>query len=345
MSLSRVVSGGFREAVSRILDRLCRPSRAGGFEGQSSHQASDLHAAAQGNVSTLLKSLGTSLDGLTSEEAWHRQHKFGFNELVHERRPSWVVHIIKAFKNPVSILLVVVGAVAFLAHSLKTASIFGAIVLMSVLLRFVQEYRSTHAAERLKAKVRNTATVTRSEVRRLGSGPRTREAVRLLARHGKQEIPRRELVPGDIVHLSAGDIVPADVRLVLSSGLFVNQAVLTGVSMPAEKLELLVQKAAANGRRPELESTDPLEVNNLCFMGTYVISGMATAVVVATGRRTYYGAMGRELIGRRAPTNSGRSISDASRLLIRFTLTLVLMALLIIVLTKGDATRAFVFCM
>ena len=146
-----------------------------------------------------------------------------------------------------------------------------------------------------------------------GYGPRTREAVRLLARHGKREVPRRELVPGDIVHLSAGDIVPADVRLVLSRDLFVNQAMLTGESMPVEKSELLVQNVGANGRRPELDHTDPLEVSNLCFMGTNVISGTATAVVLATGGRTYYGAMARGLIGRRASTSFERGISDVSR--------------------------------
>ncbi|MGO8896852.1 MAG: cation-transporting P-type ATPase [Isosphaeraceae bacterium] len=326
MSLSRIVSGGFGGAVYRTLDCLRRPSGAGGFAGQSSPQARELHAAAQGKVSTLLKSLGTSLDGLSSDEVRRRQRKFGLNEVVHERPPRWHVQgssgdkcecrgkrpspskkahksrdartkkrkshvqILRAFKNPFIALLGALGAVAFLTHELKTASIIEAMVLISVLLRFVQEYRSTHAAERLKARVRNTATVTRSEVRRPGYGPRTWEAVRLPARHGKREVPRRELVPGDIVHLSAGDIVPADVRLVLSRDLFVNQAMLTGESMPVEKSELLVQNVGANGRRPELDHTNPLEVNNLCFMGTNVISGTATAVVLATGDRTYYHA-------------------------------------------------------
>ena len=244
-----------------------------------------------------------------------------------------------------SLLCSALGAVAFLMHELKTASIIEAMVLISVLLRFVQEYRSTHAAERLKARVRNTAMVTRIEVRRPGYGPRTWEAVRLLAQHGKREVPRRELVPGDIVHLSAGDIVPADVRLVLSRDLFVNQAMLTGESMPVEKSELLVQNVGANGRRPELDHTDPLEVNNLCFMGTNVISGTATAVVLATGGRTYYGAMACGLIGRRAFTSFERGISDVSRRLTRFTLTMVPIVFLVNVLTKGNWTSAFVFSM
>ena len=308
MSLSRIVLGGFGGAVYRNLDRLRRPSGAGGFAGQSSRQVRDLHAAAQGRVSTLLKSLGTSLDGLSSDEVRRRQRKFGLNEVVHERPPRWHVQILRAFKNPFIALLGVLGAVAFLTHELKTASIIEAMVLISVLLRFVQEYRSTHAAERLKAGVRNTAMVTRSEVRWPGYGPRTWEAVRLLAEQGKREVPRRELVPGDIVHLSAGDIVPADVRLVLSTDLFVNQAMLTGESMPVEKSELLVQIVGANGRRPELDHTDPLEVNNLCFMGTNVISGTATAVVLATGDRTYYGAMARGLKLAGVPPPDGSAV-------------------------------------
>ena len=185
MSLSRIISGGFGGAVYRTLDRLRRPSGAGGFGGQSSRQVRDLHAAAQGRVSTLLKSLGTSLDGLSSDEVRRRQRKFGLNEVVHERLPRWHVLILRAFQNPFIVLLGVLGAFAFLTHELKTVAIIVAMVLFSVLLRFVQEYRSTHAAERLKAKVRNTATVTRSEVHRPGYGPRTWEAVRLLARQAR----------------------------------------------------------------------------------------------------------------------------------------------------------------
>jgi Mg2+-importing ATPase len=108
---------------------------------------------------------------------------------------------------------------------------------------------------------------------------------------------------------------------------------LTGESMPVEKSELLVQNVGANGRRPELDHTDLLGVDNLCFMGTNVISGTATAVVLATGGRTYYGAMARGLIGRRASTSFERGISEVSRLLTRFTLTMVP----IVFLVKGFA--------
>ncbi|MGZ6053516.1 MAG: cation-transporting P-type ATPase, partial [Isosphaeraceae bacterium] len=120
MSLSRIVSGGFGGAVYRTLDCLRRPSGAGGFAGQSSPQARELHAAAQGRVSTLLKSLGTSLDGLSSDEVRRRQRKFGLNEVVHERPPRWHVQILRAFKNPFIALLGALGAVAFLTHELKT---------------------------------------------------------------------------------------------------------------------------------------------------------------------------------------------------------------------------------
>ncbi|MGZ3335818.1 MAG: P-type ATPase, partial [Isosphaeraceae bacterium] len=336
MSLSRIVSGGFGGAVYRTLDCLRRPSGAGGFAGQSSPQARELHAAAQGKVSTLLKSLGTSLDGLSSDEVRRRQCKFGLNEVVYERPPRWHVQILRAFKNPFIALLGALGAVAFLTHELKTASIIEAMVLISVLLRFVQEYRSTHAAERLKARVRNTAMVTRSEVRRPGYGPRTWEAVRLLAQHGKREVPRRELVPGDIVHLSAGDMIPADVRVLTAKDLFVSQSALTGESLPVEKWPVVSDlPAAAKAALPELAT--------ICFMGTSVVSGTATAVVVATGGRTYFGSMAKSIVGRRQLTSFDKGVNSVSWLLIRFMLVMVPVVFVINGITKHDWLEAFLF--
>ena len=216
-------------------------------------------------------------------------------------------------------------------------------VLISVLLRSVQEYRSSTAAERLKAMVRNTATVTRREVRSLRDGPKTWEAIKVLGRHGRVEVPVRELVPGDIVHLSAGDMVPADVRLVLCKDLFVSQAVLTGESMPVEKSDLPVPYEPTDGRKQSPERRNPLSMCNLCFMGTNVISGTATAVVLATGNSTYFGSMARRLVGWRVMTSFDRGVSSVSWLLIRFTLAMVPLVFLLNILTKGDFFSAFFF--
>lgn len=316
MKPSRIGSGGFRGAVSRTLHRLQRPSRLGWFAGESLRQVRDLHAAAQGKVATLLKSLGTSLDGLSWEEVRRRQRRFGLNELVPERSPKCHVQWIRSFKNPLVALLAALGVVAILTHDLKTASVIGVMLTISVLLRFVQESRTTHTAEPLRAMVRNSATVTRNVVRRPRDGLMIGKSTGLPTQNGKQKVPLRELVPGDIVHLSAGDMIPADVRLVLSSDLFVSQEMLTGESMPVKKGELPIQSIGANEQRLELSYKDLLGMNNLCFMGTSVISGTATAVVLATGSRTYLGALARGLDGGRVATSFERGISTVSRLLV-----------------------------
>jgi Mg2+-importing ATPase len=291
----------------------------------------------------LLKGLGTTLDGLSHAEVLRRRSEFGFNEVAHEQPPRWYVQFLKAFGNPFIALLAPLGVVTFLTDDPNTTTIIAVMVLMSVLLRFVQEYRSTSAADRPRAMVRNTATVTRRMVRGPRDGPRTLEALRILGRHGRVEVPLRELVPGDIVHLSAGDMVPADLRLVLSEDLFVSQAALTGESMPVEKSELPVPHRGTSGRDRSPERPSPLGMSNLCFMGSSVISGTATGVVLATGQNTYFGSMARTQVGRRVLTSFDCGVNGASWPLIRFTLAMVPVVFLLNILTKGDRVSAFVF--
>ena len=163
--------------------------------------------------------------------------------------------------------------------------------------------------------MRTTATVTRKAV-------------------GQREVDIRELVPGDMIALSAGDMVPADCRLMQAKDLFVSESILTGESMPGEKRA---------ERIPDADARSPLELDNICFMGTNVISGTASAVVVVTGDETYLGNLSRTITGKRAETGFDRGVNHVSKLLIRFMLVMVPLVFLINGLTKGDWLEALLF--
>jgi Mg2+-importing ATPase len=146
-------------------------------------------------------------------------------------------------------------------------------------------------------------------------------------------VPIEELVPGDIVHLSAGDMIPADIRLLAAKDLFVSQSALTGEALPVEKVA--VAAAPPAGTLPDLPT--------ICFMGTSVVSGTATGVVVATGNRTYFGSMASSVLGPRPLTAFDRGVNQVSWLLIRFMLVMVPVVFLINGLLKGDWLEAFLF--
>ncbi|MCX7605454.1 MAG: cation-transporting P-type ATPase, partial [Bryobacteraceae bacterium] len=228
---------------------------------------------------------GPDAPGLSAEEAAARLAETGPNAVADGKAPRWWTQLWHACQNAFILLLAALAAVAALTRDFEAAAIIAAMVLASVALRFSQEYRSSLAAERLKQMVETTATVTRG-------GERC-------------EIPVQEIVPGDLVHLSAGDMVPADLRLITAKDLFVSQAALTGESMPVEKSP---HGAAAAG-------AGALEDPRLCFMGTNVVSGTGTGVVVATGPRTVFGSLARQVADRRVETEFDRGVSRVSRLL------------------------------
>ncbi len=278
---------------------------------------------------TLLQS---SDAGLTSAEARRRLRTDGFNEVAHERPPHWLRQLASAFNNPFIWVLFALATISYLSDpgDLKPVIIVSVMVGLSVGLRFWQEFRSSRAAEALKAMVRTTATVARRD--HPTSSPR------------QSEIPIRDLVVGDIVHLSAGDMVPADLRLVSSRDLFVSQAILTGESLPVEKYDTLgavAEKSADAGPAPA--SSSPLDSANACFMGTNVVSGQATAMVVATGARTYFGSLARAVVGRRPPTAFDRGVNSVSWVLIRFMLVMVPFVFVINGVVKGDWLQALLF--
>jgi len=270
----------------------------------------------------LLASLGTTPAGLDEEQIEARLDRDGTNEAAHEKPPHWALQLAHTFWNPFIIVLVVLAGVQLVTSDDLTGPIIIAVmVLISVVLSFTQEFRSSRAAEKLKAMVRNTATVTR----RASDG------------HSERiEVPVVELVAGDIVHLSAGDMVPADLRLLGAKDLFISQAILTGESLPVEKTA--PEHAQSRDARAE-----PLDLPSVCYMGTNVVSGSATAAVVATGPRTYLGSLARTLSGQRSETSFDRGVKSVSWLLIWTMAVMVPIVFLIQGFGKGSWLEAFLF--
>jgi Mg2+-importing ATPase len=298
--------------LSTIAPRPCRKRADNGpadLDGDLPHASYALYGQASGRVAAVLRSLGTSLDGLPPREVLRLQRQFGPNEIASKRCCGWLRQFLGVHGGPLIRLLVVLCGLALLSGHVRAAAIIAAMVAVSALLRYIPESRSTTDVELLEPLVRNTASVTRGVIRRPEDGPRTWEAVKVLVGHGRREVPVRDLVPGDIVHLSVGDLVPADLRLVLAKRLLINQAVLTGESVPVEKSELPVQTTGTSTVQTRLTRGDLLRMRNLCFMGSSVVSGSATAVVLATGSRTYLGALAQTVTGRpRRPSSTAVSM-------------------------------------
>ncbi len=288
-------------------------------------------------IQDVLLSLSSSTDGLHRLQAAVHRGKYGLNEVAHERAPRWYIQLIHSFHNPFIYLLMTLAIVSFLTGDLKAAVIIAVMVLISVGLRFVQEFRSFQAAERLQAMVGTTATVSRPGPRitatlPLGEEPSRRNPPRHPPK--REEVPIKLLVPGDVIHLSAGDMVPADVLVLSAKDLFVSQSILTGESLP-------VEKSADPGR--DARPFGPLDLPNACFMGTNVVSGSAKALIVATGPDTYLGTLASHLVGKRAPTEFDRGVNGVSWLLLRFMLVMVPLVFVINGLTKGNWVGAFFF--
>ncbi len=296
--------------------------------GKSTQASFHVAAAAEAWRATdaLFTDFATGRDGLDEEAIQARLQADGPNEVSHEKPPHWSRQLLHASLNPFNGVLVLLAGVQLATDTsdLTGPLIIAVMVVISVLLSFTQEYRSSQAAEKLKAMVRNTASVTR----RASDG------------HSERiEVPVVELVAGDIVHLAAGDMVPADLRLLAAKDLFISQAILTGESLP-------VEKAAPSGRDLlDASSSNPLDLSSVCYMGTNVISGTATALVVATGGRTYLGAISRSLAGQRVQTSFDRGVKSVSWLLIRFMAVMVPIVFALNWWGKGNFLEALLFAL
>ena len=283
----------------------------------------------------LLAVLKSTQGGIGEVEAVARLREHGFNEVAHEQRIGWPRQLGRAFNNPFNILLIVLAVISYVTDDMKATIILSVMVGLSSLLRFVQEFRSSNAAEGLKAMVLTTATVKRVDDVKMAASEYAGKVGIALHAAGKEscEIPIKYLVPGDIVRLSAGDMIPADVRLLSAKDLFISQGPLTGEAYPVEKTAETLRTGVDN----------PLDIPNLCFMGSNVVSGSATAVVVTTGVQTYFGGLSHKIVGHREPTAFDKGIHRVSWLLIRFMLVMVPIVFFINGFTKHDWGEAFLF--
>ncbi len=275
----------------------------------------ELIEAARSQYADVLGTLSTSVEGLTEPEVERRMMIHGPNEVSQEERHGPLWRLVTSLRNPLVVLLTALAVISFVTGDPRAGTVMSLMVVLGVLLKFVQETRADTAAAKLKAMIKVTATVVRGDVTR--------------------EVPLKDLVPGDIVKLSAGDMIPADVRIISSKDLFVIQASLTGESLPVEKYDT-----------PEpRDSISPLEYSNICFLGTSVESGTASAVVIATGKQTYFGKMAASLSGQLVETSFDKGIKRFTWLMIRFMAVMVPLVFLINGFTKGNWGEAFFFAL
>jgi Mg2+-importing ATPase len=268
----------------------------------------------------LLAHLSATQTGLTSEEAENRQDEFGKNVITVGSKNTVLHRLREAVVNPFNVILLLIAVITYFTDVVAssrpdylTVIIILSLVLLSSLVAFAQSQRSNAAAEKLSKMISNKSDVWRD---------------------GKlTEISMDEVVPGDIVRLSAGDMLPADVRFLATKDTFVAQAALTGESNPVEKFGDIRNK----------QDDGLTDLRNIGFMGSNIVSGSAAAIVLATGNSTYFGAMAKSLSGDRAKTSFERGVDSVSGLLVRMMLVMVPIVFLINGFAKSDWAGALLF--
>ncbi|MCC8189279.1 MAG: magnesium-translocating P-type ATPase [Planctomycetes bacterium] len=291
---------------------------------QAAVVAGRLRQAAAESPEELFAAYDSSANGLTGDQVEASRDRYGENVVSHGQKETVWQRLVAAFVNPFTVILFGLAVVTVFSdiivgepdiEDIMTVIIILAMVLVSGVLRFVQETRSGNAAEDLLKLIHTT-----TNVERMTDDP--------------GEIPLEEVVVGDIVHISAGDMLPADVRLLSAKDLFVSQSSLTGESEPVEKLPTTV----ADGDRFTLT-----EYPNLAFMGTNVVSGSAKAMVLAVGDDTIFGGMAKSIEGKPPPTSFEKGVNSVSWVLIRFMLVMVPLVFVINAATKGNWLHALTF--
>ncbi len=277
------------------------------FDNSENSIKGTLKLFSEADIKTIFMSLETSSEGIKNNEAIDRLEKFGKNEISKEKVKPWYIQLLLAFLNPFNFIL---GTLAFV--SLFTDVIFAketdrswisiiliiTMILISSLIKFIQEYRSSKTAEKLKNLIVTKVTVIRENL--------------------SMEIDIKTLVPGDIVKLTAGDIIPGDIRIISSKDLFISQSVLTGESNPIEKYSNLITKTSTIS-----------DLSNILLMGTNVLNGTAIGVVLGTGKHTFLNTISESLKATKSETSFERGIDDVSRLLIKFMIFMVPIVFLI----------------
>ncbi len=265
-------------------------------------------------------SVGSPLAGLSGQEAQVRLKRYGANVVTREQRPSIAKELWGRAYNPLNGLLITLAGVSYAVGDVRAAVVILVMVLLAIGTSFVQEHRSNKAAARLRSMVKTTASVRRSGVGKQGEFA---------------EVPLDTLVPGDVVSVSAGDMIPADLRLLEAKDLFINQSAMTGEAMPIEKFS--APSDVAGG--------DPFDLPNMCFMGANVVSGYGNGLVVRTGSRTFFGELADQMAERRPPTAFDKGVKRFTWLMIRFIVVMVPLVFLINGVTKHDWLQALLFAM
>ncbi len=264
----------------------------------------------------LLLRLGTSTQGLSSQQAEQNLNIYGTNELARKQKRSGIVSFLLHFKSPLILILLFAAAFAGYTGDVPDFTIIVVIVLISVIIDHYQESKAENAAELLKEKVTTTATVLRDGL--------------------KKELKLSQIVPGDIIYLSAGDIAPADSRIISGKDLFINQSSLTGESFP-------VEKTANKLETVNLSSGSITDWNNYLFMGTSVVSGSSTAVVVKTGGSTEYGKIAKKLVAKPPETEFERGVKGFSYLIMQVTFVLVIFVFIVLTLFHRPLVESLLF--
>src|SRR5512136_2789050 len=245
----------------------------GGFMQVTTDQFSTAEAG-------LFSQLGSSSAGLSSQAAAEKLQEAGPNTVAVGQRQTVWRDLLHRCRNPLVIQLFIIAAVSYLMGDLRSTVVVGGMVFLSVFLSYIQETRSSRAVEKLQKLVKTTVSVLRD---------------------GKEaEVPLEDIVPGDIVILAAGSLIPADLRILSAKDFFVSQSALTGESMPVEK----------NADPNPPAGRAPFEFTNACFMGSNVLSGSARGVVLATGARTHFGALAQKMMAKREPTSFDQGVRD-----------------------------------
>lgn len=292
-------------------------------EVNNNQSANNLILASKLKEKDVLNKYNTSYEGYEESKVELMREEYGKNEITHQKGDSIIKRLIEAFINPFTIILLILATISFVTDVIMVSVdkrdwtsviIVTTMVLVSGILRFIQETKSNKAAEKLGEMVETTISVSR-----IGEGT--------------IEIPINEIVVGDIIHLAAGDMIPADVRILKAKDLFISQSSLTGESEPVEK----------TSHSLDVNSKNPLDLENLAFMGSNVISGSAIAIAINVGDNTIFGGIAKDLSNKKVVTSFEKGINSVSWVLIRFMLVMVPVVLFMNGFTKGDWMEAFLF--
>ena len=260
---------------------------------------------------SLLKELGSSIEGLREDVASSRLREYGPNTIDISHKIHPLLQFLVLFLSPLPLLLITLSIISLVTGGVTGALVIAAMVFLSTGLAFLQEYKSNKAAEKLRLLVSIKVTVLRENL--------------------EQDIPLSQLVPGDLIKLSAGDLIPADLRLLSTNDLFVNQSSLTGEAMPVEKIVGIG------------DAKSIFELQNICFMGSHVVSGLGLAVVVHTASQTVFGQLAKDIVSVKKTSSFDKGIKQFIWLMIKFMAVMVPAVFLINGLIKGDWLEALLF--